>query len=193
MKYILILIGLSMLLMGCPQQDANPSTGAVVLDDPLMNTIDEPLIVENGDRIKVEYTGRYVDGNVFDTSIGKLPLQFSVGIDSMIAGFEKAVIGMKINEEKLNVVMPPEDAYGTLEDNPPTIEVIDLNLLVGEGLTLEIGDILPHPTLPYDGEVLEIDDQNAVTLEITHRFAGKTLIFDIKVVEILKQGIMNTP
>jgi len=69
-----------------------------------------------GDTVKVDYTGTLTDGTVFDSSIGKTPLEFTVGAGQMIKGFDNAVLGMKVGQNK-TVVLPPEDAYGTHRDD----------------------------------------------------------------------------
>jgi len=198
MKYILILIGLIILLMGCPEQDSSEIavTGAVVNNEPVQSTIDQPLKVEPGDMVKVDYTGTFQDGNVFDTSEGREPLQFMAGVGQMIPGFDNAVIGMGINEEK-HIVLPPEEAYGTLEDvEEPYIDTVSISILETNGISdFNVGMELFAP-----GATAVIKDINMdggfVTMEVTpipHPLAGETLIFDFKVVEILKQGIINTP
>ena len=67
--------------------------------------------VKKGDKVKVEYTGKLEDGSVFDSSEGKEPLQFEVGAQQVIPGFEKAVEGMKKDEEK-EFTLKSEEAYG---------------------------------------------------------------------------------
>ena len=68
--------------------------------------------VKKGDRIKVEYLLKLSDGEIVDKSEGAGPLEFVVGGGDMIEGFDEAVVGMKLNEEK-TVTVPPEKAYGT--------------------------------------------------------------------------------
>ena len=73
--------------------------------------------VKKGDRVKVHYTGKLEDGSVFDSSIGKDPLEFTAGAGQMIKGFDSAVIGMEVGEEK-EVKIPPEEAYGVSGSHP---------------------------------------------------------------------------
>lgn len=68
--------------------------------------------VEKGDMIAVEYVLRSTDGKVIDKSEGRGPLEFTVGGGEMIEGFDEAVVGMKLGEEK-TVRVPPEKGYGT--------------------------------------------------------------------------------
>ncbi|HEX8852677.1 MAG TPA: FKBP-type peptidyl-prolyl cis-trans isomerase, partial [Pyrinomonadaceae bacterium] len=66
---------------------------------------------KNGDTVRVHYTGRFDDGEVFDTSEGGEPLEFKLGAGQVIPGFEQAVIGMRVGEAR-RVEIPPDDVYG---------------------------------------------------------------------------------
>ena len=68
--------------------------------------------VKKGDKVRVHYTGSLEDGSVFDSSEGKDPLEFTAGAGQMIKGFDSAVIGMEVGEEK-EVKIPPEEAYSS--------------------------------------------------------------------------------
>jgi len=85
--------------------------------DAIENGVDSVKKVEKGNNVKVEYIGRFPDGEVFDKSEGRGPLEFTAGAGQMIKGFDDAVIGMELNEEK-TVTIPPEDAYGTSGNHP---------------------------------------------------------------------------
>jgi peptidylprolyl isomerase len=69
------------------------------------------------DRIKVEYIAKLADGTVIDKSAGRGPLEFTVGAGEMIKGFDEAVVGMALGEEK-TVTLPPEKAYGKSGGHP---------------------------------------------------------------------------
>lgn len=70
---------------------------------------------KKGDTVKVHYTGRFEDGEIFDSSTGKEPLEFTIGKGEVIPGFEEAIIGMNTGESK-TVKIPPEKAYGPRYD-----------------------------------------------------------------------------
>ena len=82
--------------------------------------------VKQGDTIKVNYTGKLSDGTIFDSSIGRHPMQFTVGKGQLIAGFEKAVLGMAAGDKK-TVVIPVAEAYGPRQDSA-VVEVERKNL-----------------------------------------------------------------
>jgi FKBP-type peptidyl-prolyl cis-trans isomerase len=88
-----------------------------------------PAIANSGNTVKVDYTLKLSDGTVFDTSVGKTPLQFTLGQNQVIVGFEKAVIGMKVGESK-TVIIAAAEAYGAT----PSAS----NPLAGQDLTFEI-------------------------------------------------------
>lgn len=136
----------------------------------------------NGDAVKVHYTGRLLDGSIFDSSEGRDPLAFTMGKGMMIPGFEAGVLGMKIGEKK-SVQIAPEDAYGATDETrlfpvnkselPP-----DMPLEVGMPLTADAGD-----GRPFQVVIKEVHPEYVV-LDANHALAGKDLVFDIELVEI---------
>jgi len=138
---------------------------------------------ERGETVKVHYTGRLEDGTVFDTSMERHPLLFTIGEDRIFPGFEQAVVGMRPGESK-TVRVPMEDAFGPYcEDMVVTVDrdrfPEDLNLEVGQ--TLEITSSGGQRTVVT---VTDISDSE-VTLDANHPSAGKDLILDIGLIEIL--------
>ncbi len=135
-----------------------------------------------GDTVKVHYTGKLEDGTVFDSSVDREPLQFTIGEGDVIPGFENAVVGMNPGEIKTEKI-PCEDAYGPRhEEMIQTIErdAIPVDIPVQEGQQLQV-------TQP-GGQALvvtvaEVND-DAVTLDGNHMLAGKDLVFEIELVEI---------
>ena len=71
---------------------------------------------KKGDRVKVNYTGRSEDGTVFESSVGAVPLVFTIGSDEVVSGFEDAVVGMYPGEKK-TVVVEPEEGFGAYDEN----------------------------------------------------------------------------
>jgi len=138
--------------------------------------------VEEGNTVRVDYTGTLDDGIVFDTSIGREPLEFTVGAGEMITGFDEAVVGMKEGEIK-TVTILAADAYGESSDAmimevPKTDFPPDLNPQVGDQLQM---------TAP-DGSVLVVrvtdETETTATLDGNHPLAGQDLIFEITLIEI---------
>ncbi len=141
-----------------------------------------PEQVKNGDMVRVHYKGRLESGDVFDSSEGGEPLEFKVGTNQVIAGFDEGVRGMSVGESR-TVEIESEDAYG------PRIEQL-INHIAREGMNLEeapeVGMSLmmqmPDGTqIPLT--VTEVSDTH-VTVDANHPLAGQKLIFDIQLVEI---------
>src|SRR4030042_4998606 len=84
----------------------------------LMGCNSAPPVAKNGDTVQVDYTGKLADDTVFDSSVGREPLEFTLGAGEVVPGFEKAVLGMKVGEKK-TVTIPANEAYG-----PPRDELI---------------------------------------------------------------------
>ncbi len=136
---------------------------------------------KNGDTVRVHYTGRFPDGQVFDTSEGGDPLEFKVGSGEVIPGFDEAVRGMSVGESK-TVEIAPDDAYGPRHQSLiralprettqfPTEPQIGMNLILplADGNQLEI-------------VITEVTETH-VTIDGNHPLAGQTLVFDLALVE----------
>jgi peptidylprolyl isomerase len=141
-------------------------------------------VTQNGDTVKVDYTGTLSDGTVFDSSIGRTPLEFTVGAGQMIAGFDKAVVGMKLGETK-KVTIPADEAYG--QRNDKLTAVINKSELP-PGLNPKVGDRLQMQTQngPIAVLVTAVTD-TTFSIDGNHELAGKDLTFEIKVVELTKK------
>ena len=184
MKKVFVLMVLGLILLGCvqePNEKDNKTDLGKNNETDLGGDKVTTVVVASGDSIKVEYVGKFPDtGEVFDKSEGRGPLEFVAGAGQMIKGFDAAVLGMKLNEEK-TVVIPPEDAYGTA-DSGQKLQV-PLDQIGGDG-QIEVGSVL-FTSDGKSGTVIAIEDGTA-TIEFVNPMAGKTLEFWIKVVEINK-------
>ncbi len=135
-----------------------------------------------GDTVKVHYTGRLEDGTEFDTSSGREPLEFTIGAQQVIQGFEDGVIGMEINETK-TVTIPADMAYGPYHeelalDVPKEQFPPNIHPELGQQLQLT----QPNGQ-PINVTITQITDE-VVTLDANHPLAGKDLTFDIQLMEI---------
>jgi len=139
--------------------------------------------VKKGDKIKVEYTGSLEDGTIFDSSDKHdNDLVFIVGEGQIIKGFDDAVLGMKVGEEK-EIKLPPDQAYGPhnpefVKEMPSDIFPQDQELKPGMifMINLEDGRNIPVRITKVAGE--------KVTIDLNPPLAGKTLIFKIKITDI---------
>ena len=141
------------------------------------------MAVEKGSKVKVEYTGTLEDGTEFDSSVkhGK-PIEFEAGSGQMIKGFDDAIIGMEVNEEK-EITLKPEEAYGN--PNPQMVKEVPREQLPKEeepkeGMMLMVG--LPNGA-QIPAKIAEVGEET-VKIDLNHPLAGKTLHFKLKVVEV---------
>jgi len=136
---------------------------------------------EAGDRVRVHYTGRLVNGDVFDTSEESEPLEFTVGAGEMIGGFDAGVRGMKVGDTR-RIEIEPADAYGErIEQLVNQVPRDQFNLeaepQVGMSLVLQLTDGNQIPV-----EITEVS-ADSITLDANHPLAGETLIFDVRLIE----------
>lgn len=139
--------------------------------------------VKQGDKITVEYIGSLEDGTVFDSSKNhEKPFEFKVGEGSIIEGFDQAVVGMKVGEEK-EVKIPPENAYGhynseLVKDLPRNVFPENQELNPGMMFVMTLPDGRQVPV-----RIAKVDDEK-ITVDLNSPLAGKTLVFKIKIVSI---------
>jgi peptidylprolyl isomerase len=138
--------------------------------------------VEDGLFISVAYKGTLGNGDVFDSSEGRPPLEVQMGAGQLIKGFEAELMGMALDEKK-TFTLAPEDAYGQRDDSqahtfqrselPPNMDPKEGETI---GLTTPQGQQIP-------ARIAKVDDTQ-VTVDLNHPLAGETLTFDIEVVGI---------
>lgn len=137
---------------------------------------------KSGDAVVVNYTGKLDDGKVFDTSIGRDPLQFTIGDGQVIQGFEDAVTGMTPGESKTFKILA-DNAYG--QHHEEMVLSVERNRFP-ENAIPEIGQRF-QANQP-DGRVIAfavIDvTESLVRLDANHPLAGKDLTFDIQLMKI---------
>lgn len=140
------------------------------------------MAVKQNDTVKVHYTGTLSNGQVFDTSEGKEPLEFTLGQGQLIPGFENGVIGMEVEESK-TVNIPFGEAYG--ERVPELIQEVPKAQLPEE-IKPEVGMQLMSQTPDGRQTPLVITEvkEETITVDANHPLAGQDLTFDITVVSI---------
>jgi FKBP-type peptidyl-prolyl cis-trans isomerase SlyD len=141
----------------------------------------EEATVADGKAVSIEYTLRLEDKSVVDTNVGKEPFTYVQGSRQIIPGLEKALAGMKVGESK-KVTVKPEEGYG--EVNKEAFQEVKKELVPQEDLKVgaelqgrdSVGRVIR-------ARVSEIKD-DTVVLDLNHPLAGKTLYFDVKVLDI---------
>lgn len=141
--------------------------------------------IASGDTVRIHYTGTLTDGTVFDSSEGKDPLEFQVGVGHVIKGLDDALMGMAEGARKV-VDIPVENAYGAYVDGrkqsfPRSMIPDTVPLQVGGQLQMQTQDgrVIVMQVLSFDDETVEAD--------ANHPLAGKDLRFDFEVVAVLKE------
>jgi peptidylprolyl isomerase len=135
---------------------------------------------KNGDTVKVRLTGRLENGEVFSNSKDDQAFECILGSGELIPGFEKGIIGMEVGDTKI-ISVPPEEAFGQRhEELLFHIKKSDFPITPVIGQQLQIRR--------RDGDLLNVSvaeaDEDTVTLDANHPLAGKTLVFDVELVEI---------
>ncbi len=137
--------------------------------------------IEPGATVQIEYTATDEGGKLLDSNKGKAPLTFTEGQHQIIPGLEKALVGMHPGEEK-QVTVKPADAYG--EVNPAAVLEVPKDRIPADDLTVG-KELIAHNQTGQRRlvTVKEIKEQTVI-LDLNHPLAGKTLVFDVKVVGV---------
>jgi FKBP-type peptidyl-prolyl cis-trans isomerase 2 len=144
--------------------------------------------VEKGSTVKLNYTGKYEDGEVFDSSLneGREPLYTTLGQGNLISGFEQGIVGMGVNETR-TIEIEPEDGYGEYLDGLVTTVSSLVTTVSRDKIPEEakVGDVLQSQSERgvMNVTVKEINE-NEVVLDANHPMAGKKLVFEIEMLEI---------
>lgn len=138
-------------------------------------------VVQDGMWVSLEYTEKSSDGKLIETSKGRGPLEYIHGQKMLPAGLERALTGMKVGEQK-KVTVKPEDAYGKFD--PKAVKEIPKEKVPPNGL--KVGAVLAYEK--PDGSVAPMTvrqiKEKTVVMDMNHPLAGKTLLFDVKVIDI---------
>ncbi|MDS0258060.1 peptidylprolyl isomerase [Haloarcula sp. S1CR25-12] len=154
--------------------------------------------VERGDGVTIHYVGRFEDGSLFDTSRQEVarhedlitaqgvqpadyaPLSFTVGRGDIIEGIEEALVGMEEGEER-TIEVPPEKAYGDIEEE----KIREYDPEAFEEMVGQEPEVGVHVEAKNElhGDVTAVRD-DAVQVDFNHELAGRTLIFDIELLDV---------
>lgn len=138
---------------------------------------------KDGDVVRVHYTGTLEDDTQFDSSVGKDPLEFTVGSGMVIPGFDEIVRGMEPGDTR-TAKIPSEQAYG---DSREEMKLTLTRAQLPDGFDPQVGHqvhLEGHDGQPVPARVVEADEAGIV-VDANHALAGKTLNFEIQLVEIV--------
>jgi peptidylprolyl isomerase len=137
-------------------------------------------MIKQGNKVKVHYVGKLEDGEIFDSSEGREPIEFEVGTNDVIKGFEDAVLGLKVGD-KTTIKIQPEEGYGMVrEDLIMSVSKDQVPEGVEVGVQLQG---LGQNGQPFNVTVKEINE-DSVLLDANHPLAGQVMEFEIDVVEV---------
>jgi FKBP-type peptidyl-prolyl cis-trans isomerase SlyD len=147
-------------------------------------------VVKDGMLVSLDYTVKTPDGKLVETSKGSQPLKYIHGKKMMIPGLERELTGMKIGDEK-HITIKPEDGYGKL--NPNAVQEVPKEKVPPNAL--KVGAVLVGTDKngsPMPMTVKEIKEKTVV-MDLNHPLAGKTLVFDVKVIDVEPAPAAPTP
>jgi FKBP-type peptidyl-prolyl cis-trans isomerase SlyD len=170
-----------------------PLVSLLVLLAPYpLSAAEQPLIVEDGNDVSIEYTLSTPDGTIVNSNIGGAPFTYRQGVKSLecMAGVQKRLVGRNAGV-KVSMVLPPEEACGPADPNA----VMELELEVVPKNSRQPGRNVkvrgPHG-IELVGVVKEVKEKTAV-IDINHPLAGKTLHFDVTILTITRGDPQGAP
>jgi FKBP-type peptidyl-prolyl cis-trans isomerase 2 len=138
--------------------------------------------IQPGKIVTFDYSLRLENGDDVESTAGRSPFEFTCGKGNIIPGLEKGLIGLKMGDKKTIKVIPTE-AYG--ESNPEAVRTIGKEQFPA-GMRLEVGE--SYHTRDKQGQTVVFAisdiDGDTVTIDFNHHLAGKTLVFDITIVNV---------
>ena len=146
--------------------------------------------IENGSVVELEYTLKDDKGAVLDSNKGQPPLTFTQGQSHLVPGLEKQLVGMHVGEQK-EVTLKPDEAYGP--EDPSAQTEVPKELLPEEGLTVGAHLLARSSTGEQRPVTVKEIKEKTVVLDLNHPLAGKTLVFEVKVLGIAPPKGTETP
>jgi FKBP-type peptidyl-prolyl cis-trans isomerase SlyD len=146
-------------------------------------------VVKDGSVVSLQYSLSEEDGKLIESNKGKDPLKYTHGSKQIVPGLEKELTGMKVGGEK-RVKVKPEDAYGVV--NSKAFQEVPKEQIPANGLKLGATLAAKGPQgqeIPV--RVHEIKEKTVV-LDLNHPMAGKTLLFDIKILDVQPSAASNS-
>jgi FKBP-type peptidyl-prolyl cis-trans isomerase SlyD len=141
----------------------------------------ENNVVKDGAVVSLQYTLSGEDGKTIESNKGKEPLKYTHGSHQIVPGLEKGLAGMKMGEEK-RVKVTPEEGYGPVD--PKGFQEFPKEKIPSEGL--KVGSVLMARGTQGQQVPVRVHEikEKTVVLDLNHPMAGKTLVFDVKVLDV---------
>lgn len=139
---------------------------------------------KNGDTVRIHYTGKLTDGTAFDSSHDRQPLEFQLGAQQILPGLDREVAGMEVGS-RATVTIPAADAYGP--HDPSQVVPVERARIRDD---IELTPGLQLQATANGGQTVTLTvvevEEDQVTVDANHPLAGKDLVFDIELVEIVQ-------
>ena len=141
----------------------------------------DPVVVEIGKRVSIEYKLSLDDGTVVDTNAGNEPLVFEPGARQILPALEQALLGLEVDETK-NVKLSPEEGYGPV--NPAAFESVPSEQIPEDAR--QVGAVLVAQDAEGNKHLIRVHEMKdeTVVLDYNHPLAGQNLNFDIKILAV---------
>lgn len=144
------------------------------------------LPVDKGTKVTLHFALKFDDGQVVDTTFDREPATLEIGDDNLPENFEAYLMGM-VAGDKASYQVPPEKAFG--QANPNNIQTFKRSEF-GPDMVLEPGVVVSfadarQAELP--GVVVRVEGDQ-VTVDFNHPLAGRTLIFDVEIIDVAPAG-----
>ncbi len=147
----------------------------------MTDSLSQELRIGPDREVTLHFALKLENGDVVDSTFDKQPATFKVGDGNLLPGFEVALYGFKAGDKR-SLQIEPENAFG--QPNPQTVQVMPRgqfqDMELSEGLLIIFNDAA-NAELP--GVVKAFDEQQ-VTIDFNHPLAGKTLSFDVEIIEV---------
>ena len=147
----------------------------------MTDSLSQELRIGPDREVTLHFALKLENGDVVDSTFDKQPATFKVGDGNLLPGFEVALYGFKAGDKR-SLQIEPENAFG--QPNPQSVQVMPRgqfqDMELSEGLLIIFNDAA-NAELP--GVVKAFDEQQ-VTIDFNHPLAGKTLSFDVEIIEV---------
>lgn len=147
----------------------------------MTDSLSQELRIGPDREVTLHFALKLENGDVVDSTFDKQPATFKVGDGNLLPGFEVALYGFKAGDKR-SLQIEPENAFG--QPNPQNVQVMPRgqfqDMELSEGLLIIFNDAA-NAELP--GVVKAFDEQQ-VTIDFNHPLAGKTLSFDVEIIEV---------
>jgi FKBP-type peptidyl-prolyl cis-trans isomerase SlyD len=166
-----------------------PELGSPVILRPA-DKAKEEKVVRDGTVVSLQYSLSGEDGKLIESNKGKDPLKYTHGSKQIVPGLEKELAGMKVGGEK-RVKVKPQDAYGAVDSK--AFQEVPKEQIPADGL--KVGAILAAKG-PQGQEIpvrIHQIKEKTVVLDLNHPMAGKTLLFDVKILDIQPSVATSSP